>query len=837
MAELFSATVDGEHGFARNVVIKRLLPHLAADPGYTAMFIDEAKLTARLVHPKIAQTYELGRVGEQLFIAMEMVDGVDVLAMLRELAQKHERMPVDLAVWVAHETLDALEYAHTLKAPDGAPLGVVHRDISPSNILLSRRGDVKLVDFGIARATEKGRHHRTKSGTLKGKYGYMSPEQVMELPIDARSDLFSVGIVFAEMLCGRRLFAAAAELDVLLMVRDARLARLDEYGKHIDKDLDGILRKALKKDTAERWQSAGEMRDALDEWLFQQRLRVTPKRVSDVVDTVYEQIKARRKHAQDQMGDIGEESPPAAAISSPAVIELPSPGGAGPRAPTSMEAPRARRGSSAGEEDGIPRGMMEVGDSMPIVTIEDPAAAAVAVPAVPIEPATPVSGGRLVVTIPPLTEGERAKRTSVPPAIQVPPVTAKPVTIPPPPAEPPRSQPTAARTRPPAPPAPRGSAAPPDHRTELAPKVDAPLQRQFPRAASADDELEAAFAGLELAGDVDEDSTTEERLLDLDDDRTPVRPSALAAAAVATPLADQPSVRYSSIEAAVSALSRKEPDPSTVEFDGASLRRHPTDRVHLTEADLDLAAAKPPPALADIEDTPEENGDFAITPPLRVLYRVTSGRLTGLLVATVGAIKKEIYVRDGMPEYVTSNISSELFGNWLVQQGVLSQGELAMALAMMPHYSGKLGDTLVGLGLLKPLEVFRHLTRQVRQKLIDVCTWGRGNYSWYGNRTNEREAFPLDLNAFEVLGAGAMAIPSNVVDAWVDKWKGVKLRATKGKFGPDRFEIPGLRAIYDGLDGKKPVEALLSRWTNEGERRDATRMMMLLEMCDLARPS
>jgi serine/threonine-protein kinase len=190
-----------------------------------------------------------------------------------------------------------------------------------------------------------------------------------------------------------------------------------------------------------------------------------------------------------------------------------------------------------------------------------------------------------------------------------------------------------------------------------------------------------------------------------------------------------------------------------------------------------------------------------------------------------------------MPEYVSSNISSELFGNWLVQQSVLSQGELAMALAMMPHYGGKLGDTLVGLGLLKPLEVFRHLTRQVRQKLIDVCTWGRGNYSWYGNRTNDREAFPLDLNAFEVLGAGAMAIPSSVVDTWLEKWRTYKLRATKGKFGPDRFELPNLRALYDVLDGKKTVAEVLQRWTHEEERRDTTRMMMLLEMCDLARPA
>jgi serine/threonine protein kinase len=247
MAELFLASASGEHGFAKTLVIKRLLPHLAREAAYNAMFIDEAKLTARLVHPKIAQTYELGRVGESLFIAMEYVDGIDVLAMLRELAYRRQRVPVEIAVWIAHEVLDALEFAHNLADEQGRPLGVVHRDISPSNVLLSRRGDVKLVDFGIARASAAGRAHQTKSGTLKGKYGYMSPEQVVELPVDARSDLFSVGIVLAEMLCGRRLFAAANELDVLLMVRDARLSRLDKFGADIEPHLDQILRKALRK--------------------------------------------------------------------------------------------------------------------------------------------------------------------------------------------------------------------------------------------------------------------------------------------------------------------------------------------------------------------------------------------------------------------------------------------------------------------------------------------------------------------------------------------------------------------------------------------------------------
>src|SRR4051812_2172295 len=294
MAELFIATAPGEHGFQKKVVIKRLLPHLVLDETYNAMFIDEAKLTARLVHPKIAQTFELGKVDDQLFIAMEYIDGIDVLALLREFAARRRRVDPQLAAWIAHETLDALDYAHNLNGEDGKPMGIVHRDISPSNVLLSVRGDIKLVDFGIARAKDPDRAHKSKSGTLKGKYGYMSPEQVIEQQLDARSDVFSVGVVLAELLTGRRLFAAANELDVLLMVRDAKLTRFEKYGADIDPGLADIVRKALKKSVEERWQSAAQFRDAVAEWLFEHRHRITSKIVADVVTDLRDAVIERR---------------------------------------------------------------------------------------------------------------------------------------------------------------------------------------------------------------------------------------------------------------------------------------------------------------------------------------------------------------------------------------------------------------------------------------------------------------------------------------------------------------------------------------------------------------
>ncbi|HTL37650.1 MAG TPA: protein kinase [Kofleriaceae bacterium] len=722
MAELFVATSPGEHGFQKKVVIKRLLPHLSADDTHKAMFIDEAKLTARLVHPKIAQTFELGKVDTSLFIAMEFVDGIDVLALLREYATRRRKIAPQLAAYICHEVLDALDYAHNLRDEQGNSLGIVHRDISPSNILLSKRGDVKLVDFGIARAIDPERAHKSKTGTLKGKYGYMSPEQVIELPLDGRSDVFSVGVVLAELLTGRRLFAAANELDVLLMVRDAKLGRLDKYGADIEPGLAAIVRKALKKPVDERWASAAAFRDAIAEWLYEQRHRMTPKHVAEIVAELREAVNERRLKAA------------AEGQAQTAVLED----------PIMQRAPSENL-------DSIPVISMDDQDvSMPVISVSYDAEQ-------PDPPQRPVSTDMPAIVAPPTKPKA--------PAIAVP------ATIPP------LNKPAAKDTS--------------------APVAIIPVK----------------FDKLEKR---DKDAVPE------------------------APIAD-------SISAAVGAIvlpdesAEEDSKPHAHSFD--DLTEEPamsrSRDIELPSAE-ELARKKPPtpPSLADIEEAPDDAGDFAVTSPLRVLFRLMTARATGLLVVAVGGIKKEIYVRDGQPEYVSSNVASELFGNYLVTKGVLSDGELAMALAMMPHYGGKLGDTLVGLGLLKPLEVFRHLTRQVRTKIIDVCTWNKGGFAWYAGRENPREAFPLDFNAFEILGAGAMALDSEVIETWVAKHSSLKLRASRARrVGPERFEVKGLVEVFEGLDGRTSIGDLVDSKQDREDRQRTARMLCLLEACDLARPS
>ncbi len=279
MAEIFAAS-GGDGSYAGPIVIKRMLDHLAGDRSFRDMFIDEARLSVRLDHPNIVRVIDFEASENGLFLVMEYVDGPDLLLVLSRLAKAGRALPPELAAYIAAHTLEALDYAHTAEA-NGRPLHIVHRDVSPSNILLSRRGHVKLADFGIARATE--RQNESATGTLKGKYGYMSPEQVAGTRLDARSDVFSLGIVLAEMLMGRRLFMAKTDLDLLLMVRRADLSRLDRYGGDIPPDLLAIVRRALAADREERYRSAAELRDELTDWLARSPQRTGAAKLSELI--------------------------------------------------------------------------------------------------------------------------------------------------------------------------------------------------------------------------------------------------------------------------------------------------------------------------------------------------------------------------------------------------------------------------------------------------------------------------------------------------------------------------------------------------------------------------
>jgi eukaryotic-like serine/threonine-protein kinase len=221
------------------------------------MFIDEAKMVAGLTHPNIVQIFDLGKIDKTYFIAMDYVHGRDLRSIMRRAREKGLRMPLDLAVLVASRVCSALEFAHRKKDERGRAMLIVHRDVSPQNILISFEGEVKLTDFGIAKAATKA--SVTDAGALRGKLLYMSPEQAWGKPMDRRSDLFSLGIVLYEMTTDQKPFVGSSEMSVLEMVRESRMAPPSEINPRIPEKLERVLLQALARDPDERYQDAAEM--------------------------------------------------------------------------------------------------------------------------------------------------------------------------------------------------------------------------------------------------------------------------------------------------------------------------------------------------------------------------------------------------------------------------------------------------------------------------------------------------------------------------------------------------------------------------------------------------
>jgi serine/threonine-protein kinase len=253
MAEVYRATVDGTEGFSRDVVVKRILPALADDPAVVQMLADEARISVLLDHPNIVRVHEFCAVDDERFLVMELVEGWDVRSILQRSHTSGIPVPLEVACFVIAEVADALAYAHTLRGDDGIPLEIVHRDVSTSNIRVTRSGTVKLLDFGIAKALGAVREYKTRTGTLKGNLRYMSPEQADGLPLDLRSDVFSLGVVFHELLTSRRLFNADSELGTLRMVREAAVRPPSEQRPEVGSEIDRIVLGMLARDPRDRY--------------------------------------------------------------------------------------------------------------------------------------------------------------------------------------------------------------------------------------------------------------------------------------------------------------------------------------------------------------------------------------------------------------------------------------------------------------------------------------------------------------------------------------------------------------------------------------------------------
>ncbi|HEX3346317.1 MAG TPA: serine/threonine-protein kinase [Polyangiaceae bacterium] len=558
MAEVYFARRAGPHGFQKIVAVKRILPQFARDADFVAMFVDEARVCARLGHPNIVQVFDFGEQDGELYMAMEYVDGTTGARLIRAAAARGEEIPLDVCLHITLSILHALEYAHVARDDQGKPLALVHRDVSPGNVLIDRTGAVKLTDFGIARAAEIER--RTDAGQLKGKLGYMSPEQVVGRELDPRSDIFTLGIVLAEMLILRPLFSGGKELDVLLRIRDADLGAIDRAGARVPDDVRALLFRALSRDPALRWPSAGAFAEGIEEIVRRRRLQVGPSRLAAFVEKL---------------------------------------------------------GLVAGPDD-----------------IEEETNAGVSSTA-PIECDTST---RRVLR----EEGERTPR----------PTPAEMMTV-----------------------------SPSIYRVEREDgTVLGPMP--FPR-------LIELFATGAVGSKV-----------------TIAREHGRFKAAAEYP-----------------ELSRFMTSPA-LKWD-AEFPADAIDRGHLDPARL----------------------------PTRI-FHLAVRRETGALVLRDGPRRKRIFFVEGSPECVTSTEKRELLGEFLIERGQVLRMEVEMALAMLPRFGGRLGDALVGIGVLRPIELFRAIHDQTEERLLDTFRWKGGELAFARGVRSQEETFPLGVDTYELVGRG-----------------------------------------------------------------------------------
>lgn len=561
MAEVYLARRAGPHGFQKVVAVKRILPQLAQDADFVAMFIDEARVCARLAHPNIVQVFDFGEHDGELYMAMEYVDGTTAARLVRAAAARGEDVPLEAALYIALSILRGLDYAHNARDDENKPLALVHRDVSPGNVLIDRSGAVKLTDFGIARAAEIER--RTDAGQLKGKLGYMSPEQVVGQELDARSDLFTAAIVLAELVMLRPLFSGPSEIEVLIRIRDADLTVIDRAGSRVPDDVKTILLRAMARDRALRYPSAAAFAEALEEVLRRRRLQVGPGKLANWIE---------------RLG----------------------------LAPSANE-PESETGTRQTANLAVPQ---------------------------------PASG---TPTVPP----------------------SRPSAMPPPP-------PSLGETR---------DVSPAIYRAKMpgGPTVG-PLS--YPRLIE-----------LFVTGGIDH------RAL-ISRETSPFRDAA-----------------------SYTELARFVSSPALRWDDG----------VFTAQNDLSLI-------------------DRVLLPTR--LFQLALRRETGALYFRDGAKKKKIYLVEGVPEFVVSTDKRELFGEHLVARGQVLRMEVEMALAMLPRFNGRLGDALCGLGVIRPIELFRAIQQQMQVRYLEVFSWRKGEVAFVRGARSHEETFPLGLDPFELVLRG-----------------------------------------------------------------------------------
>ncbi len=274
MAELFRAKLYGAGGFEKDLAVKKILPQLGQDQDFIQMFMDEAMITVTLNHGNIAQVLDFGEINGEYFLVMEYVDGVDLQNLLKRITEENEPIPTELAAYIVQEICKGLDYAHHKLGIDGQPLNIVHRDVSPQNVIISFEGQVKLVDFGIARAAS--RITSTQAGVVKGKMDYMSPEQLLGKGVDSRSDIWAAGVIFYELLTLKKPFMGQTPQETMAAITRGTYKAPQKINKQVDRKLAAVLKKALESNTKKRYQTAGKMAQSIASYLHSTKRAPSP---------------------------------------------------------------------------------------------------------------------------------------------------------------------------------------------------------------------------------------------------------------------------------------------------------------------------------------------------------------------------------------------------------------------------------------------------------------------------------------------------------------------------------------------------------------------------------
>lgn len=652
MAEVWLARKARPLGFERRFAIKRILPSLAANREFVAMFIDEARLAAHLSHPNIVQVFDFGEVEGQLYLAMEYIAGLTANALLRTVARRREQVPFAFASYIVCQALDALHFAHNARDERGRTLHIVHRDVSPANILLGHDGIVKLGDFGIARAQLGGKE--TQAGQLKGKLGYMSPEQVLGGPLDARSDVFSAATVLAELLLGRALFGGGSELDVLLRIRDADTSVLWERAEVVGREVLDVLGGALTADPGARYANAAEFAAALRALMRRRGHHPDAGTLAEYLHTVG--LFARR-------------------------VSEPTP--------------------------------------TPVTHDERPA------------PSAAAAADAVDIFLDPEAD-EPADRVEAPTAA----------------ARPPSSAQAAARY----------TIRMPDG-AEYGP-VSYPRLVEFLTTGQIDGDTPVSDSGAPYV--------PARRLVEL------------------SRFVTSPALQW---------------DPSEIEG-------------------------------ADLE------GEIAQVSVPRLFFRIVSGRETGVLHLRDGRRRKKVYFVEGHPEFVASTDRGELLGEHLVKSGQCLRMEVDMALAMLPRFGGHLGDALVGLGVMRPMTLFRAMTEQVRERLVEIFRWRTGSFAYARGRRSHEETFPINVDPYALItdAVERSYTPSELEAALRSYAERVLAHHRSPLVTADKFSLPPRVAhVLAAIDGRVTLTALLARMSMSGEADpdEVLRAVFLGLCCDL----